>query len=188
MMPPAKLRVLLNTIWTLAAFFGLGFVNAGQTFAVEKALHVHWEAAELTSLARAIGQELSEAPVTGSSDGTLAGQVGGERFIAKGMNFSLVVVETDAKFNGSTGILSKIHLTDLVISFDQIQFLKRPAKTCRNVSISSGANLLPMKLELHPSIEDGKIHLNSSKVLFAANPQFFKTTNLGNCGSNAGSR
>jgi hypothetical protein len=183
MMPPANHRVLLNKIWTLAAFVGLFFVNAGHLFAVEKALHVHWEAAELTTLARAIGQELADEPVTGKSNATLSGQVGNERFIAKGLNFSVAVADTDAKFNGSTGILSKIQLTNFVISFDQIQFLKSPGKTCRGVSVSAGEHLLPLQLELMPSIKAGKLHLTSNKAAFAPNPQLFKVESLGNCGA-----
>jgi hypothetical protein len=185
MIPPAKLGAHLNTIGTLAAFIGLVFFNADKTFAVEKALHVHWESAELTVLARAIGQELSKEIVTGSSNVTLNGEVGGEPFIAKGLNFSVAVGETDAKFNGSTGILSKIQLTDLVIHFDQIQFLKSPGKTCRNVTVSTGSNLLSLKLELKPSVEYGKLHFNHSRMDFAPNPQFFQISSLGNCGISA---
>jgi hypothetical protein len=38
-------------------------IASSQAYAVEKALHVHWEEAELESLARAIGQELAQSPL-----------------------------------------------------------------------------------------------------------------------------
>ncbi len=184
MMAPGRsrsrpLKKIKKAACLLAAFWGS--CVASQSFAVEKALLVHWEEAELTSLARGIGQELAEEPVTGSLAAPLAGSIGGDLFIAKGLNFSVSVVETDAKFNGSTGILSKIQLNHLVINIGQIQFLNSPTKVCRNVSISTGSHILPLKVDVVPEVGDGQLILSSTNIVLSSGSSTFHADNLGPC-------